>query len=157
MNRIKSFWQKVLSSTIVGGLGFWVANFAISLTPIAAEYRSALSISYFPMLIEALIGGFVIGFCNSFFLLRFFDKIPTKNPVSKSVILSFILLILVTILIGNPSSFYATSDVWRYFAIGTLFNAIRILALGLGIGYRCRRLCKRFDLAENAGKAAQAE
>jgi len=142
MNQMKSFWRKVLSLAIVGGLGFWVANFTISLTPIAAEYRSALSISYFPMLLEALLGGLVIGFCNSFFLLRFFDKIPTKNPVSKSVILSFILLILVTILIGNPSSFRATSDVWRYFAIGTLFNIIRILALGLGIGYWCRRLCK---------------
>ena len=60
--------------SVAGGLGFWVANFAISLTPIAAEYRAALSISYFPMLLEALIGGLVIGFCVSYSLLRLFDS-----------------------------------------------------------------------------------
>lgn len=126
---------------IGGGLGFWAANFAISLTPIAAEYRVALSISYFPMLLEALLGGLIIGFFVSYFLLRFFDKLPTKNPILKSVILSFIVLIIVTILIGGLSSFLSTSDVLRYFLIGTIFNVLRFLALGIGIGY----LYKRFD------------
>src|SRR5512147_2156597 len=97
--------------TIAGGLGFWVANFAISLTPIAAEYRAAISISYLPMLLAALLGGLIIAFCVSYFLLRFFDKIPTQDPISKSVILSFIVLIILTILIGGPSSFLATGDV----------------------------------------------
>ena len=119
---------------VAGGLGFWVANFAISLTPIAAEYRAALSISYLPMLLAALLGGLMIGFCVSYFLLRFFDKIPTQDPISKSVILTFIVLIIVTILIGGPSSFLATGNVLRYFLIGTIFNVIRILALGIVIG-----------------------
>jgi hypothetical protein len=131
----KVSWGKEIVLTIVGGLGFWAANFAISLTPIAAEYRAALSISYFPMLLESLLGGLMIGFCVSYFLLRFFDKIPTKNPILKSVILSFIVLIMVTILIGGPSSFLATGDVLRYFLIGTIFNVLRILALGIAIGY----------------------
>jgi hypothetical protein len=131
----KVSWGKEIVLTIVGGLGFWAANFAISLTPIAAEYRAALSISYFPMLLESLLGGLMIGFSVSYFLLRFFDKIPTKNPILKSVILSFIVLIIVTILIGGPSSFLATGDVLRYFLIGTIFNVLRILALGIGIGY----------------------
>ena len=125
---------------IAGGLGFWIANFAISLTPIAAEYRAALSISYFPMLLESLLGGLIIGFCVSYFLLRFFDKLPTQDPISKSVILTFIVLIIVTILIGGPSSFLATSDVLRYFLIGTIFNVLRFLALGIGIGYLYKRL-----------------
>jgi hypothetical protein len=123
-----------------GGVAFWAANFAISLTPIAAEYRAALSISYFPMLLESLLGGLIIGFCVSYFLLRFFDRIPTKNPISKSVILSFIVLIIVTILIGGPSSFLTTSDVLRYFLIGTIFNVLRILALGIVVGYLYKRL-----------------
>ena len=121
--------------TVAGGLAFWLANFAISLTPFAAEYRAALSISYLPMLLEALLGGLMIGFCVSHFLLRFFDKIPTQDPISKSVILTFIVLIIVTILIGSPSSFLATGDVLRYFLIGTIFNLLRFLALGIGIGY----------------------
>ncbi len=127
--------RKLYQLTIGGGVAFWAANFAISRTPIAAEYRAALSISYFPMLLESLLGGLIIGFCVSYFLVRFFDKIPTKNPILKSVILSFVVLIIVTILIGGPSSFLGTSDVLRSFLIGTIFNVIRILALGIGIGY----------------------
>jgi hypothetical protein len=145
MIQIKEIWRKAFVLAVAGGLAFWLANFAISRTPIAAEYRAALSISYFPMLLESLLGGLIIGFCVSYFLLRFFDKIPTRNPILKSVILSFIVLVMVTILLGGPSSFLATGDVWRYFLIGTIFNVLRILALGIGIGYLYRRLYKGFD------------
>jgi len=126
---------------VAGGLAFWVANFAISRTPIAAEYRDALSISYFPMLLEALIGGLVIGFCVSYSLLRFFDKLPTKNPILKSMMLSFIVLVVVTMLIEVPAKFLApTNDALHYFLIGAIFNVIRILALGVGIGYLYKSL-----------------
>jgi hypothetical protein len=140
MTQSKEIWRKALVLAIAGGLGFWVANFAISRTPIAAEYRAALSISYLPMLLESLLGGLIIGFCVSYFLLRFFDKIPAKDPILKSVILSFIVLIMVTILIGGPSSYLATGDALRYFLIGALFNVLRILALGIVIGYLCDKL-----------------
>ncbi len=157
MTRSKVIWRNVFVLAVAGGLAFWLANFAISRTPIAAEYRAAMSISYYPMLLESLIGGLIIGFCVSYFLLRFFDKIPTKNPILKSVILSFIVLIIVTILIGGPSSFLATSDVLRYFLIGTTFNVLRIIALGIAIGYLYRRLYKGFDPSANASKSAQVE
>ncbi len=157
MIRSKVIWRNVFVLAVAGGLAFWLANFAISRTPIAAEYRAALSISYLPMLVEALVGGLIIGFCVSYFLLRFFDKIPAKDPILKSVILSFIVLIIVTIPIGGPSSFLATSDVLRYFLIGTIFNVIRILALGIGIGYLYRRLYKGSDPSANASKSVQAE
>ena len=78
------FYKQLVKLTIAGGLGFWVANFAISLTPIAAEYRAALSIAYLPMLLEALVGGVMIGFCVSYCLLRFFDKIPEQRIQSKN-------------------------------------------------------------------------
>lgn len=61
------FYKKLFKLTVAGGLAFWVANFAISRTSIAAEYRTALSISYLPMIIESLIGGLIIGFCVSYF------------------------------------------------------------------------------------------
>lgn len=121
---------------VAGGLAFWVANFEISRTPIAAEYRAALSISYYPMLLAALIGGLIIGFCVSYFLLRFYDKLPTKNPILKSIVLSLIVLIVITMLIEVPAKFLtSTKDALRYFLIGALFNVIRIPALGLVIGY----------------------
>ena len=120
------FNKKLYKLTGAGGAAFWITDFVISVSPIAAEYRAAFSISYLPMaLVEALVGGLIIGCCVSYFLLRFFDKIPTKNPILKSVILCFIVLIIVTILIGGPSSFLATSDVLRYFLIGATFNVLR--------------------------------
>ena len=141
MTQSKGIWRKALVLAIVGGLAFWVTNFAISLTPIAAEYRAALSISYLPMIVESLIGGLIIGFCVSYSLLRFFDKIPTKNPILKSLILSSIALIIVTILLEVPAKFLTnTNDALHYFLIGALFNVLRILALGIVIGYLYDRL-----------------
>ncbi len=127
--------KKLSKLTIVGGTAFWAANFAISLTPIAAEYIAALSISYLPMIVESLIGGLIIGFFVSYSLLRFFDKIPAKDPIIKSVILSSIALIIVTILLEGPARFLTPGDAWHYFLIGALFNVLRILALGIAIGY----------------------
>ena len=133
--------KEITILAIAGGIGFWAANFAISLTPIAAEYRAALSISYLPMLLEALLGGLNIGCCVSYVLLRFFDKLPTKNPILKSVILSFIVLLIATLLIEVPAKFFTpTSDAMRYFFIAAIFNVIRILALGIVIGYRYDKL-----------------
>ena len=134
----KGILKKVLVPTLVGGLAFWLANFAISRTAIAADYRAAMSISYNPMLLESLIGGLVIGLWVSFPLQRFYDRIPGKKPILKSVLLSSLVLVIVTILLGGPSSFYATSNVLRYFIIGTVFNVIRITALGIAIGYVCK-------------------
>jgi hypothetical protein len=141
MNGSKEILRKAFVLAIAGGLGFWLANFAISRTPIAAEYRAALSISYLLMLLESLFGGLIIGFFVSYFLLRFFNKIPTKNPILKSVILSLIVLIIVTVLIEVPASLLTpTNDALRYFIIGAIFNVLRILALGVIIGYLYEKL-----------------
>jgi branched-subunit amino acid ABC-type transport system permease component len=128
-------WKEAFGLAVAGGLTFWAANFAISRTSIAAEYRSALSISYNLMLLEALIGGLLIGLLISFILLRFYDKIPAKNPILKSILMSVLVLVVITLTIGNPSTFNQSPDVWRYFIIGTVFNLIRMLALGFAIGY----------------------
>ncbi len=63
MSRSQGLWRRATGLAMVGGSAFWVTNFAISRTPIAAEYRAALSIGYAPMLLEALAGGLIIGFC----------------------------------------------------------------------------------------------
>lgn len=135
--------KRILKNTFVlagvGGLAFWLANFANSRTAIAAEYRAAMSISYYPMLLEALFGGLIIGLWVSYLLLRFFNRIPAKDPILKSILISLLVLLIVTISIGNPSIYYQTPDSLRYFIIGTTFNLIRFLALGVAIGYGCKR------------------
>ncbi len=120
--------------TLGGGAAFWATTFAISLTPIAADYRAAFSISYIPMLVEAMVASLIIAGCVSYPLLRFFDKIPTKGPVLKSVILSLVALCIATITIELGASFLV-SDPLYYFLIGEIINVPRFLILGAVVGY----------------------
>ena len=131
------FYKKLIKLTVAGGLAFWIVDFAVSLSPISAEYMAAFSISYLPLaLVEALVGGLVIAFCASYFLLRFFNKIPTKHPILKSLILSFVALVVIEVLstFGNPSNAYV------YLLVDTVMNIPRILALGIVIGYLYKKL-----------------
>jgi uncharacterized protein YacL len=133
----QAFYKKLIKLTVAGGVAFWIVDFAISLSPINAEYVAAFSISSLPMaLVEALVGGLIIGCCVSYILLRFFDKIPTKNAILKSVILSFVALIIIEVL----STFGNLSNAYVYLLIDTGMNVPRILALGIVIGYLCDRL-----------------
>jgi hypothetical protein len=132
------FYMKALILTIGGGLVFWATTIATSLLPIAADYRAAFSNwSIQTVWIDSLLVGMIIGCCVSHSLLRLFDKIPTKDPILKSVILSFVALVIAIILIDVPRSFLlpGPSDALYYFLIGVMFNAARFLFLGLVIGY----------------------
>jgi hypothetical protein len=131
------FSKKLIKLTVAGGVAFWIVDFAISISPVAAEYMAAFSISYLPLaLVTAFIGGLVIAFCASYFLLRFFGKIPTKHPILKALILSFVVLVIIEILstLGNPSNAYV------YLLVDTVMNIPRILALGIVIGYLYKKL-----------------
>ena len=126
------FYKKLYRLTGAGGAAFWITDFVISLSPIAAEYRAAFSISYLPMaLVEALVGGLIIGCCVSYFLLRFFDKIPTINPISKALILSFVALVIIEVL----STLVNPNNASVYLLIDTGMNVPRFLALGIVVGH----------------------
>jgi len=122
-------------------VAFWAITIAFSLLPIAAEFRAALSISYIQVvLVESLLGGMIIGCCVSYFLLRFFDKIPTKNPILKSEILSLVALVIALIMVQVAASRLGPSDALHVFLIGAMLNVPRFLFLGIVIGYLYRRL-----------------
>ena len=136
----RGIWTRALGLGLGGAAGFWVTNFAISLTPIAAEYRAALGISYLPMLAEALLAGLIIGIGVSACLLRFNGTIPTRSPILKAVLLSLIALTVATILVETaPRLLTTTNTDPRYVLIAAAFNTLRFLALGLAIGYLHRR------------------
>jgi hypothetical protein len=144
MTRLGGERPRVLVLAVGGALGFWLANFAISLTPLAADYRAALSIAYLPMLLEALLGGLIIGTCVSYGLLRFFDKIPTSSAMAKSLVLSSVAFVFVTLFLEIPAKFLTPmSDAVHYFLIASLINGLRILALGAVIGHLYGRLDER--------------
>ena len=151
-----SIFTKTLILTIAGALAFWVTNFAISLTPIAAEYRAGLSISYIPMIVESLVGGLIIALLVSYFLIRFYNRIPASKPIIKSVFLSLIALIAATAILELPASFGASGDVLHYFLIGLLFNVLRILALGIAIGLLMSLLHKGYTTTESGSKSLRA-
>lgn len=120
-------------------MGFWVANFAISLTPIAADYRAGVGIAYAPMLLEALAGGLVVGLCVSYCLVRFYGALPTSSPTGKALALSFVALVVLTALIEVPSKLLTPgADAVHLFLVAGSFNVLRIAALGLVIGWLYR-------------------
>ena len=157
MTQPTGIWKKTIVLTLAGGLAFWVTTIAISLLSISAEYRIAGSI---PNIQTVWVGGLIIGMVIaclvSYFLLRFFGKIPTKNPILKSVVLSFIALVIVLILIEVPSSL-RTSDPLYWFLIGVILNVPRFLVIGIVIGYLCKRLHKESNLALVASKSPQVD
>lgn len=131
------FYKKLYKLTGAGGAAFWITDFVISVSPIAAEYRAAFSISYLPTaLVEALVGGLIITCCVSYFLLRFFEKIPTKNPILKALILSFIVMIVIEVF----SSLVNPNNASVYLLIDTGMNAPRFLALGIVVGHQYDKL-----------------
>jgi hypothetical protein len=133
------FAKTLIKLTVGGGIAFWAATIALSLLPIAAEYRAALSLDYFQtVFVESLVAGLIVGGCVSFVLLRFFDKLPTKNAILKSEILSFVALAALSIPVQVASSRVAGSDALSVFLTGMVLNVPRFFLLGFAVGYLYR-------------------
>jgi len=128
----REFLKKLLMLVAAGGAAFWITDFVIAVSPIGAQYQAAFSISSLPLaLVEAFVGGLVIAFCVSFFLLRFFDRIPGKNSFHKALILSFSAMAIIEVLSALANPAHASI----YLLLDTGMNVPRFLALGLVIGY----------------------
>jgi hypothetical protein len=120
---------------IAGAVAFWSANLVISVTPIAAAYRSALSIAYVPMLVEAAVGGLLIASVVSLVLARYPEGVPGSGPLGRALWLSAAALILLTVVVELPSKLRSgVSDPGHWLLVATAFNVLRLLALGLAIG-----------------------
>lgn len=133
-------YKKTLTLAVAGGLAFWAATIAISLTPTAADYRVAESIAGIQSVwIGGLIIGLIMACLISYVLVRFYVKVPTKNSILKSLILSFIALMILLIVIEVPSSL-RTGDALYYFLVGVLLNVPRFLVFGIVVGYLYSRL-----------------
>jgi uncharacterized protein YacL len=128
----QEFSKKLPMLAVAGGAAFWMIDYVISVSPIAAEYQAAFSISSLPVaLVEAFVGGMMIALCVSFFMLRFFNRIPGKKPVFKALILSLFVMVMIEVFsaLGDPALAFV------YLLLDTGKNAPRFLALGLVIGY----------------------
>jgi uncharacterized protein YacL len=124
--------NKLYMLAAAGGAAFWITDFVMAVSPLAVAYKAAFSISSLPVaLVEALVGGLMIGGCVSYFLLRFFEKIPTQNPILKALILSFVAMLMIEVL----STLVNPSNASVYLLIDTGMNVPRFLALGIVVGH----------------------
>jgi hypothetical protein len=131
--RMRDGWP---APALAGAAAFWIANLAISATPVAADYRSALTIAYVPMLVESAAGGLVLGSVVAFLLVRFPAKIPGSDLLSKALLLGAAAIVLLTIGLELPAKFSSDADdPARLLVVATVFNVIRILALAVTIGW----------------------
>jgi hypothetical protein len=127
-------------------VAFWLANLVISLTAVAAAYRSALSIAHVPMLVEAAAGGLVVAGAVAFVLTRFPERVPGGGPLRKALLLALGALVLLTVLLEVPAKMRSgVADSGRWLLVATAFNTIRILTLGLSIGVVTRARTTRRD------------
>lgn len=131
---------------LAGAAAFWLANLAISLTPVAADFRSALAIPYVPMLVEAAAGGLVVAGAVAFLLTRFADHLPGPGPLGKALGLAAVVLVLLTVFVGVPSKLRSgVADSGQWLLVETVINAIRIFALGVAVGLVTRARTTRQD------------
>lgn len=132
--------------TLSGAVAFWLTNLAISMTPIAADYRSALSIPYVPMLLEAAVGGLVVAAAVALLLTRFPDRVPDLGPLLKAVLLAVGALVLVTAVVEVPAKLGSDlAEPGHWLLVAMVFNTIRFLALGVTIGLIARGQATRRD------------
>ena len=132
--------------TLSGAAAFWLTNLAISMTPIAAAYRSALSIPYVPMLLEAAVGGLVVAGAVALLLTRFPDRVPGLGPLLKAILLAVGALVLLTVLVEVPAKLGSElAEPGHWLLVAMAFNTIRFLALGVTIGLIARGRATRRD------------
>ena len=120
---------------LVGAMAFWVANLFVSWTPVAAAYRSAMSIEYLSMLVEAAVGGLVVSSAVSVALLRLRRRVPGIGVMRQALALSAIALLLLTLVVEVPSKLRSgVADPGHWLIVASMFNVVRILALGVAVG-----------------------
>ena len=126
----------VAKLTIGGGMVFWAVTLASSLLPVAGQFRTALSIPHILVLVASLPAGLFIALGVSYCLVLYYDKVLTKSPVLKSVILSLVALVVVEAAI----TLTRLNDTLYYIAVGAALDVVRFLLLGVSIGYLYKRL-----------------
>lgn len=140
---------------LVGAAAFWLANFVISLTPVAAGYRSALSIAYVPMLVEAAVGGMVVAVAVALPLARYPQRVPGTAPLTKAFLLGLCALVVLTVVVEVPSKLGSeVTDSGHWLLVATVFNAIRVLALAAAVGLVVRGREVRREHGGGQGRGA---
>ena len=128
--------HRLLVLTVAGGTAFWAGTLTTSLLPIAAEYRTAFSISHARnLLIEAPVAGLLVGWCVAYLVHRFAERIPGSSPVAKAVFVSLGALVVAGLAIrGAGLLVQPTHPDLGWFAVGAALDLPRFVILGIALG-----------------------
>jgi len=98
------------------------------------------------MVAEAAGGGLVVSGAVAFVLARFPERVPGRGPIRKAVLIAGAALVLVTVFLEVPAKMRSGAPGFgHWLLVATVFNAIRILALGVSIGIVARTLTTSQD------------
>jgi hypothetical protein len=146
LGRVRSAGAWWWVPALAGAAAFWLASLAILLTAVVADFRSALSIPYVPMLVEAAAGGLVVAGAVVFLLTRLADHLPGRGPLGKVLVLVAIALVLLDVFVGVPFTLRSdVADPGHWLVVQPVFNAIRVLALGVAVGLVTRAQTTWYD------------
>ncbi|MEZ5092721.1 hypothetical protein [Nocardioides sp.] len=94
-----------------------------------------MSIGYLPMLVEAAAGGLLVATGVSAVAMRLSGRPRGLSPMHRALMLSGIALVLVTLVVEVPSKLGSgVADPTHWLLVATVFNVIRLWALGVAIG-----------------------
>lgn len=131
MQATREFSKRLLLMAAMGGTAFWITDFIMAVSPIAASYQAAFSFtSLMIALMEAFVGGLIIALCVSYLLLRFYSQVTGKKPIVKAMILGFMVMLCIEVV----STLINPAQAAVYLLRDTGMNMPRFLALGLILG-----------------------
>lgn len=92
------------------------------------------------MLLEAAVGGLVVSSAVSMALLRIRGPVPVAGAMLQALALSAIALLLLTVAVEVPSKLRSgVADPGHWVIVASMFNVVRILALGVTVGLVIRQ------------------
>ena len=120
-------YKMAYKPAIAGAIAFWLAGTATRLI-----LPSPPGLSPSPWFsVGRLFWSIIVGGSVSYYLIWYFDKIPSKNPIIKSVILSSLALIMID---GLVMLFYLSNPL-NFFLLFVSYEAATFIVAGVVIGF----------------------
>lgn len=117
---------------IVGIIALIAARIVQGLVwPLPAELSSQTSTSLAQYLGDVIIGGMFWGFLISYYFVRYSYKIPLASPVYRSLVITF----LAVLIVDGLATLFHLNHAAGYFLWDLLYSIPRYFAFGIVVGY----------------------
>ena len=144
MDLVYKTYRASIGPALAGGIPFGLLSLLLPklISPPQILSLTAPS-SVFVSVAEFVLVGVFVGFCVSYYMIRYFDRLPFRNPLTKAVFLSLIALLIISII-----ETFLHAENLSYFIISILYNAPRFLVLGVSMGMYFRTFKPSVNLTQ---------